>query len=185
MARIRVIEPEDARGRLREIYEQLEGKRGKIAAIHKIQSLNPESIRSHMDLYMTIMYGKSSLSRAQRELIGVVVSRANGCEYCVRHHLEALRHFWRDHELLERIEEDFGQAGLDDRNAALCDYAWKLSRRPAGMDDDDFRAMRETGWDDRAILDATLTVAYFNFVNRIVTALDVELEPDPGGYKYE
>jgi hypothetical protein len=55
MARIRVIEPEEARGELREIYEDLKCRRGKIAGIHKIQSLNPESIQRHMDLYMTIM----------------------------------------------------------------------------------------------------------------------------------
>jgi len=45
--------------------------------------------------------------------------------------------------------------------------------------------LRETGLDDRAILVVTLVVAYFNFVNRIVMALGVQLEEGQGeGYKY-
>jgi uncharacterized peroxidase-related enzyme len=131
------------------------------------------------------MYGKSPLSRAQREMIAVVVSQANGCDYCVRHHIEALRHFWRDPGLLRAMERDFRTAELQEADAALCEYSWKLSYQPGTVDDDDLRSMRRAGLDDRAILDATLAVAYFNFVNRIVSGLDVKLEADPGGYRYE
>lgn len=49
--------------------------------------------------------------------------------------------------------------------------------------------LRELGFDDRAILDATLTVGYFSFVNRLVLLLGVEIEagfestckPEPEG----
>ncbi|WP_445663949.1 hypothetical protein [Fodinibius sp. AD559] len=50
MAFIDIIEPEEADGKLKEIYKELEQKRGKLAQIHKIQSLNPETITTHMDL---------------------------------------------------------------------------------------------------------------------------------------
>jgi len=74
MAYINVIEPEDADGELKQIYNNLIEKRGKLAEVHKIQSLNPESIVRHMDFYMTIMFGKSPLKRYQREMMAVVVS---------------------------------------------------------------------------------------------------------------
>jgi alkylhydroperoxidase family enzyme len=46
--------------------------------------------------------------------------------------------------------------------------------------------LRELGASDRAILDADLVIAYFNFVNRLVLGLGVELEDDEGkGYRYE
>ena len=38
--------------------------------------------------------------------------------------------------------------------------------------------LRDAGFDDRAILDATLTLGYFNFVNRLVLCLGVHLEED-------
>ena len=82
MARIRVIKHKEADGRLKEIYDELIKQRGKIADVHTIQSLRPESIVAHMDLYMEIMYTKSELSRAEREMMAVIVSVSNNCEYC-------------------------------------------------------------------------------------------------------
>lgn len=45
---------------------------------------------------MGLLFGPGGLSRRQRELIAVVVSRANGCEYCVNHLAEALARYVRD-----------------------------------------------------------------------------------------
>lgn len=56
--------------------------RGKLARIHKIQILNPDTIVKHTDLYMSIMFGRSPLGRAQREMMAVVVPAADDCEYC-------------------------------------------------------------------------------------------------------
>lgn len=43
---------------------------------------------------------------------------------------------------------------------------------------DDVAALRRAGFDDRAIHDATAVVAYFNYINRIADALDVDLEAE-------
>jgi hypothetical protein len=42
---------------------------------------HPAALRAHYDLYRTLMFGRSELSRAQREMIAVVVSKTNGCHY--------------------------------------------------------------------------------------------------------
>ena len=52
--------------------------RDNIIQIHGVHS---RVIRRHYDLYRELMYGKSPLSRVQREMIGVVVSAENACEY--------------------------------------------------------------------------------------------------------
>ena len=106
MAHIQVIEHHEAEGELKTIYDNLVKTRGKLAEVHKIQSLNPKSIVNHMDLYMTIMFGKSPLKRYQREMLGVVVSRANNCEYCQKHHLEALNFYWKDDEKAEKFRNN-------------------------------------------------------------------------------
>ncbi len=186
MANIEIIQPEDATGELKEIYDGLLRSRGKIAEVHKIQSLNPKSIVNHMDLYMTIMFGQSPLKRVHREMMAVVVSKANECEYCQVHHLEAVRNFWKDIEKTSRLKSDYTTAGLTKEELALCDYAWNLTRNPGeSLAKEYSNDLRKVGFTDRAILDATLVVSYFNFVNRIVLSLGVELENDPGGYKYE
>ena len=54
------------------------GERANILASH---SLNPEALAAHVDLYRTIMFGDSPLTRTEREAIAVVVSAVNGCHY--------------------------------------------------------------------------------------------------------
>jgi alkylhydroperoxidase family enzyme len=44
-------------------------------------SLNQAALRAHLDLYRTIMFGESPLSRSEREAVAVAVSAANECHY--------------------------------------------------------------------------------------------------------
>lgn len=81
MAWIRMIDESQAQGRLRELYSKLVEPWGGVDNILKIHSLNPASLRGHFELYKVLMRGRSPLSRAQREMIAVVVSAANRCHY--------------------------------------------------------------------------------------------------------
>ncbi len=81
MAWIRTIDEGDAEGRLAELYARMAEPDGSVDNILKIHSLNPDSLRGHFDFYKTLMRGRSPLSRAQREMIGVVVSALNQCHY--------------------------------------------------------------------------------------------------------
>lgn len=92
------------------------------------------------------------------------------------HHAEGLRRETKDAELAEAIVANYGQARILDRERALLDFAVKLTREPASSSEADIAALRKAGWSDRAILDATLAVSYFAFVNRIAQGLGVELE---------
>jgi uncharacterized peroxidase-related enzyme len=80
MAWIRWIDEADATGRLEEIYAARRGPGG-VDHILKVHSLNPESLEGHYRYYAHIMRGPSRLSRAEREMIAVVVSTVNGCFY--------------------------------------------------------------------------------------------------------
>ncbi|WP_339655962.1 peroxidase-related enzyme [uncultured Salegentibacter sp.] len=186
MSYIEIIQPDQAEGRLKEIYNQLEQQRGQIAEIHKIQSLRPESIVMHMDLYMEIMYSKSKLSRAQREMMAVVVSKSNRCDYCIEHHANALNKYWKADKLIKDLKDNFLKLNLTSEDQALCIFAEALTKnmdiRNYGTLTDE---LREVGLSDEAILDAALVVSYFNFVNRMVLSLGVELERDNGeNYNY-
>ncbi len=187
MPYIDIIEHENAEGELKSIYDDLVKKRGKLAEVHKIQSLNPQSIVNHMDLYMTIMFGKSPLKRYQREMMAVVVSSNNACPYCIKHHAEALNHFWKDENKTKALAEDYSQIDLSDSDLALCEYAAHLTKNPSGIEDFSIiNRLKATGLNDRSILDAALVIAYFNFVNRMVLGLGVQLEADGGsGYAYD
>lgn len=81
MAWIQTIDEDDADGRLAELYGVLAEPGGGVDNILKIHSLAPRSLEDHYRLYRNLMYGRSPLSRAQREMIAVAVSAANRCHY--------------------------------------------------------------------------------------------------------
>lgn len=81
MAWIKITDEKDAQGRLKTYYERYGNPVSGVDNILKIHSLNPESLRHHYEMYKHLMKGKSGLSRAQREMLAVVVSQINGCHY--------------------------------------------------------------------------------------------------------
>ena len=57
-------------------------------------------------------------------------------------------------------------------------YAQRLSTQPPSTTEADVVALRDAGFDDRAILDACQVAAYFAYANRIIAGLGVETETD-------
>lgn len=186
MAWIDTIDAADATGNLQELYAEIVESRGKLSNILKVHSLHPAAMEDHMALYETLLFGRSKLRRATREAIAVVVSSANACTYCTRHHGEALNAYWKDDTRVAQLADDYTQLDdLDAKHRAAFDYATTLTRSPNGTAEADVEALREAGWSDRDILDITLITAYFNFVNRIANGLGVDVtEEEVTGYNY-
>ncbi len=83
------------------------------------------------------------------------------------------------------MKRDFSKVELSPVDLILCELAWNLTRIPSVTTENCINKLNALGVDDRAILDATLVIAYFNFVNRLVLGLGVQLETDNGGgYNY-
>ncbi len=186
MSWIEEIEIDDADGALATTYAELVEKRGKVSNILKVHSLNPDSMRKHLDLYMTIMFGKSGLSRAEREAIAVVVSATNECAYCVNHHVEALRRYVKDDDTLESLTNADGLETLEPRLSNIVRHAEKLTSAPSAMTESDLGELRAVNLSDNDILDITMITAYFNFVNRIALGLGVDYSAEEtSGYRDE
>jgi uncharacterized peroxidase-related enzyme len=186
MALIDTIPPDEAEGDLAEAYDEILEERGAVANVYQVHSLLPDTMLGHKELYMSLLYGSGGLSRAHRELVAVVVSAENGCDYCVQHHSDALNRYWDDRERVEALAGDPESADLEPRQEALVGWARQVTHRPHDAGEVHVEMMGEAGLSDEEILDVTLVAAYFNFVNRVVLALDVETEEvtDDPDYKY-
>jgi uncharacterized peroxidase-related enzyme len=182
--RIKVVQPEDAHGDLKQVYDDVAKRRGAVANVLKIQSLHPATLRTHLDMYLSILYGKSSLSRQERETVAVAVSEANGCRYCVSHHADALSKYQKDALIVKGLVDGETPKALTPREVALVWFARNMTKAPSTMSDQDIQELRTVGLQDEEILMATLTAAYFNFVNRVVHTLGVEMENQHAAYKY-
>ncbi len=185
MTWIKTIDEKDAELTLEKIYSEISQGRGKISNILKIHSLLPQTMKTHLDLYTSIMFGKTGLKREQQELIATVVSTVNKCPYCINHHAEALNHYWKDGKKIKLLCDDFRKIPFSPKTMAMLEYAEKLTIFQDLVCKDDIQRLKEVGFSDIQILAINLTTAYFNFVNRIALGLGVEFDEDElKGYKY-
>ncbi|MEZ5333444.1 MAG: carboxymuconolactone decarboxylase family protein [Thermoanaerobaculia bacterium] len=82
MAWIRTVEPSEARGLLRRLYDAATRRAGKVFNVLRVQSPRPKVLRASTQLYLEVMFSpENGLSRVQREMIATAVSAANDCHY--------------------------------------------------------------------------------------------------------
>ena len=178
MTRIQTTADDKAEGKLKELFEKIGSARGGVANILRAHSVNPNVLEAHFELYKTLMFGKSSLSRRERELAAVVVSAVNNCFYCKAHHGEALIRTGADPQLVAQLKHNWEKADLSKRERRICKFAVRLTQKHNALTEKHFKKLKSVGMDEQGLHDLTMIVSYFNMVNRLVTALDIELEPD-------
>lgn len=141
----------------------------------------PEQFRAFFGYYDTLMRGESGLSRGERELIAVAVSAANECLYCTVAHGAALRVLTKNAVIADQVTANHRHADLTPREAALVEFAVKLTREPAKVDAADLQALKAHGLSDADVWDAGAVAAFFNLSNRMATMAG--LRPNPQFYE--
>jgi uncharacterized peroxidase-related enzyme len=101
------------------------------------------------------------------------VSSANRCYYCQVAHGQAVRELSGDPVLGELLVMNYRAAKLTKRQRAMLDFAWKLTVTPAEVVEADRAALRKSGFSETEIWDLASVAAFFNFSNRIATAVDM------------
>ena len=78
---IQQIPVEKARGHLKKQFDAALKRAGRVWHIVHIMSLNSRALETSIGFYQAIMFGKSPLTRAQREMLATVVSYELNCFY--------------------------------------------------------------------------------------------------------
>jgi len=77
-----------------------------------------------------------------------------------------------------KIAHDYRNAGLDEKDAAMLEYAEKITLNPNQVSKKNIERLRRVGWNDRDILDIAAVTSYRNFITRMADALGVGLTED-------
>ena len=81
MAFIKLFNFDEASGLLKKEYEKGLRRAGRIWNVLTIQSQTPQILKDSMNLYGSTMFGNPNISRFDSELLAVVTSMSNECEY--------------------------------------------------------------------------------------------------------
>jgi uncharacterized peroxidase-related enzyme len=160
---------------LRELYDRTAGKIGYVRNGQRAVAHRPELALAQDVLSRAVNSDRpDGLSRRERELIALVVSVENHCQACVFAHASALRDASHDALWVATIEVNYRHAELTARERALADYAVKITHASGEIQPADLDALRAEGLTEIEIIDAAAVAAYFNFSNRINSALGVK-----------
>jgi len=146
-------------------------KLGFVPNVLRAYALRPSHLLAWTAHFDELMKGDSALTKAEREMIAVVVSVANECAYCIAAHSAVLRKLTKDPALADQVAADHRLADISERMKAALDYALKLTRSPQAMVEGDVETLRAAGWADEDVMDIAEVAAMFNFSNRLASGL--------------
>jgi uncharacterized peroxidase-related enzyme len=78
-----------------------------------------------------------------------------------------------DDELVDALVDDYASAPVSEQEYAMLDYVVKLTKDATQITQKDHEQLRDSGFDDKAILQVTLIASWFNYINRVADALGV------------
>ncbi len=161
--------PEGLRGLFAKARERL----GFVPNVFRVWAFRPERLSAWFAHFRLLHEPSAGLDAADREMIAVVVSAANGCLYCLVAHGAALRTELEDPVLGERIAFDWRRAGLDARRRAICAYADKLTVAPREVTRDDLQTLLDVGLTQAEAWDVAEIASMYNLTNRMAMATNM------------
>jgi uncharacterized peroxidase-related enzyme len=169
MARISLIETENATPEVKEIYEKT--LRGKPGNVQKALAHRPEMLKAFLPFYASV--GRS-LDRKLYEMIYLRVSFINGCHYCEQHHVASSKRVGLTAEDWQALKNGAHSRFTEKEQTALA-YAEKLTRASRDVTDADFEKLKKH-FSDAEIVDLHLLVGLANLTNRFTDPLGLEVE---------
>jgi uncharacterized peroxidase-related enzyme len=166
--------PSDLRGLFAKARERV----GFVPNVFRVYSFRPERLSAWFAHFRQLHVPSDRLSAADREMIAVVVSAANGCLYCLVAHGAALREELGDPVLGERVSYDWRRAGLDPRRTAICAYAEKLTLEPREVTRVDLQTLLDVGLTLEEAWDVAEISAMYNLTNRMAMATNMLPNPE-------
>ena len=154
-------------------FDICQEKLGMVPNVLRSYAFDIAKLNAFTAMYNDLMLGDSGLSKLEREMIAVVVSSINKCFYCLVAHGAAVRQLSGDPKLGEMMVMNYKVAPLDPRQRAMLDYAAKLTRASADVEEDDRVALRDVGFSDRDIFDIASVAGFFNMTNRVASGIDM------------
>ena len=159
--------PEDVRARMLEVQE----KAGFIPNVFVALARRPDEFRAFFAYHDALMLRESGLTKAEREMIVVAVAGANDCLYCFVAHGAILRIYAKNPLVADQVGVNYRKADVTRRQRAMLAFALKVAERSGDIDETDYAALREHGFDDEDIWDIGNISAFFCLSNRMANLI--------------
>jgi uncharacterized peroxidase-related enzyme len=162
--------PEDIREKILAVQE----KAGFVPNVFLTLAHRPDEFRAFFAYHDALMLKETgSLSKADREMIVTATSAKNNCLYCVVAHGALLRIYAKQPLVADQVAVNHLKADITPRQKAMLDFAMKVCLRSHEVNDDDYAALRQHGFDEEDIWDIAAITAFFGLSNRMANVISM------------
>lgn len=175
MAHIVPLDPIHAAGETADIFREIASAFGMVPNLFRTSAHHPPLLRANWSKVKAVMM-EGSLNRRVKETIAVLVSKDNGCDYCVAAHRAALCATGLSPEAIAGIMEDPDKGDFTEKEKGLIGLARQGNQAPRHISDETFRALRQQGASDAEIVEALGVMELFVGFNRFLDSLQVDLD---------
>ncbi len=175
MARVPLIQEQDHPELVEVMQKYASGRRGKLINIYRMLLNAPVLAESWFNHSNAIRW-RTTLDGRLREIIIIRMGHLTGSQYVLRQHVPALA--LADGLTLAECDAlaDWRASTLfSEKERAVLAYADTMTR-DIKVPDDVFAAVKRH-FDDRQIVELTVLIATYNMNARVLTALELDLEP--------
>jgi uncharacterized peroxidase-related enzyme len=178
MARFPLVAESDARDPVvAAVYEEIRQELGfgMVPNIFRSMAICPWILRAHWDKFRaTILQG--SLPRTTKEMVGVLISRANNSEYAYSVHLHGLSVLGVADQVLAQLAEDWQRCPLPEREKHILQFGLLAGTDPLSLTDADFGTLRAHDLTDAEIFEIIASADLFASVNVYTDSAGVEVD---------
>ena len=168
---------DDVPADIRERIVSVQDKAGFVPNVFLALAHRPDEFRAffayHDALMDRPMVSSGGLTKAEREMIVVATSGANGCQYCVVAHGAILRIRAKNPLIADQVAVNYRKADISARQRAMLDVAMKVSLDAAEVGDDDFTALEAHGFSRGDCWDVVAIAAFFAMSNRLANSISL------------
>lgn len=163
------ISEEEATGRIAEIYAQQKASMGFVMEATKCMTSRPDLLPAYTDFSEKIRSG-FSLGMREWRLITLIAAKHVPSTYCSHVYARHLASDLGSRDTVLKVQQDFRNAGLPERDVAMLDYAEQVTRDASKVTQDTIDRLRAVGFSDRQIADIALCASFRAFVSRFFDA---------------
>lgn len=152
MSLLKLIEKEEATGKVAEIYERMTAAMGFVPNAFKLYSPSEhllETVSGNLGHYMR----HKSLGGKLLAFIRLLVSDQEKCAYCVGVNTHILLQYGVLPDALTGIKADPATAPLEEKEKALLLFVLKMVKDSNSIVAEDLEKLRSLGWSDTEILE--------------------------------
>jgi uncharacterized peroxidase-related enzyme len=149
----------------------------KDASLLDVFRMFPETNEPLIAFHETLLRGPSPFTEGERELVAAYVSGLNGCRYCHGVPTATAERLGIEPGAIASLLDGDDTACIPDKMWPVLKLAKKLTQRANGVKQPDVDAVFAAGWNETAFYHLIAVVALFNYMNRLVEGLGIELNP--------